>query len=50
MEESINVKFDDKLGSQNSKQGKFFEGIEVLLIGTEDTASEVAHKESQSTP
>ena len=44
VEESISVRFDDKLGSQKSKQGNFFADIEVQFTGTEDTASEVLHK------
>ena len=37
VEESINVRFNDKLGSQKAKQGKIFANIEVQFIGTEDT-------------
>ena len=40
MEESISVKFDDKLGSQKSKQGEYFADIEVQITGTEDRSSE----------
>ena len=50
VEESIGVRFGDKLGSQKLKQGKFFADIEVQFTGTEDNASEVYHKESQPIP
>ena len=40
MEESISVTFDDKLGSQNSKQGESFVDIKVQITGTEDKFSD----------
>ena len=50
MKESINVKFDDNLDSPKSKQCNIFPDIEIQFTGTEDIASEVLHKESQSNP
>ena len=40
MEESISVRFDDKLGSQKSKQVEHFADIEVQITCTEDKSSE----------
>ena len=50
IEASISVRFDDKLRSQKSKEDKYFADIEIQFTGTEDIASEVSHKVSQSSP
>ena len=49
VEESISVRFDDKLGSQKSKQNESLADIEVQFTITEDTTSEGSNKESQTT-
>ena len=36
VEESINVRFDDKLGPQKSKQKDSLAGIEIQFTGSED--------------
>ena len=49
VEESISVRFDDKLDSQKSKQNEFLAGMEVELIGTEDKSSEALNRDTPST-
>ena len=47
VEESIKVRFDDKLGRQKSKQGESFADIEVQIAGTEVRTSENKSSEIQ---
>jgi hypothetical protein len=47
VEESIKVRFDDKLGLQKSKQGESFADIEVQIAGTEVRTSENKSSEIQ---
>ena len=49
VEESISVRFDDKLDSQKSKQNEFLAGMEVKLTGTEDKSSEALNRDTPST-
>ena len=49
VEESISVRFDDKLNPQNSKQNEFFADIEVEFISTEDNSSEVLNRDAPTT-
>ena len=49
VEESISVRFDDKLNSQKSKQDEFFANIEVEFTGTEDKASDVLNRDAPTT-
>ena len=39
VEESISVRFDDKLDSEKSKQNEVFAGIEIEFAGSEDNSS-----------
>ena len=48
MEESISVRFDDKLGSQKSKQGESSVDIEVQITGTKDRS--LKNKSSEHQP
>ena len=49
IEESISVRFDNKLDSQKSKQDKSFADIEVQFTGTEDIVTKVSHRITDNT-
>ena len=49
VEESISVRFDDKLDSEKSKQNEVFAGMEVEFIGSEDKSSEALNTDIPST-
>ena len=49
VEESISVRFDDKLDPQKSKQNESFADIEVEFTGAEDNTSEVPNRDTPTT-
>ena len=49
VEESISVRFNDKLDSQKSKQNEFLADIEVEFTSTEDKASNVLNRDAPTT-
>ena len=49
VEESISVRFDDKLDSEKSKQNEVFAGMEIEFIGSEDKSSEALNTDTPST-
>ena len=49
VEESISVRFDDKLDSQKSKHNEFFTSMEVELTCNEDNSSEALNRDTPST-
>ena len=49
VEDSISVRFDDKLDPQKLKQNESFEDIKVKFTGTEDNPSEAPKRDAPTT-